>query len=74
MTDAIKGFREVLSIHYHILIGMKQVRNGLEEVNKGYCCRGTWLECELVGEAKVRRRKLKGWIYEVPDYDSLSNP
>jgi len=47
---------------YNILISLKKVRNSLEEVNEGCCYRATWLESELVTEAEVRRRKLKGYM------------
>jgi hypothetical protein len=74
MTNIIKSLGEVQSIYDNIWTTLKVVRYCLEEVNEGCCCRGNWVEGKLVGKSEVWGRRLEGWIYEVPDYNALSNP
>ena len=52
MAKRIKGFGEIKGIDDNIGIGIEEIGNSMEEVDKSCCSRSCWLESKLISKTE----------------------
>ena len=55
MANSIKGFGEIKGIDDDIGIGIEEIGDSVEEVDKSCSSRSCWLESELISKIEGRR-------------------
>jgi len=71
VSDTVESLRKVQCVHDKIAFGLKEGGDGVEEMSKSYCGGYSRLKDKLVQETEVWKRRLKGWINIVGDYNAF---
>ena len=72
MSDAVEGLRKFQRVHDNIVVGLKEGGH-CKEMNKSYYGRCSKLKGNLLHETEVWRRRLKGWVKIIGDYNALQH-
>jgi len=69
VSDTVEGLRKVQCVHGNIVIALKEGGDGVQVMNQSYCGGYSRLKGKRVQESEVWRRRLKGCVNVVGDYN-----